>query len=575
MRYSFVSPGRGDGYKWFSILTILAISLMFTSAPSWGAFGQNPPQGQQAQQPPPQTASMPDIKIPPVSLEGPIQRAEKDGTALRLSLRDTIKMALQANLDIAIADTREDTLQQSLISARAAYDPTMTNTSFSWNDSKSLNTNAYDAARTPILATLSHSWSTTFNQNIPVGGSFSFRLQGSRNDTNSGAALANPRYQANWSLSYTQPLLRDFKIDANRNAIKVANLNLKANDSQFKLSISQVVQSVESAYWDLVSAIGLYDIAKAAVVTARLSVDQNTKKRDIGTIAPIDVVSSLSQQANREVQLLSQEDGIQQRENALRTLISKDRSADIWGQMIVPTDKPEVTEFKMEINAAIQTALKNSPTLEQADISLQNTDLTLQMNQNSRKWGLSVTGNLSSSSSGVPDGNTNFPAKLWGGLGTSNLYMFNTQPPSWGFSVNLNIPLSHRIADAQIASTRINRDQQVMNRIKSEQQIIVSVRNALQALNTARRQIDTADIGVTLAQAQLDAEQKRLEAGLSQNFQVLTAQDNLSTANNNALSARISYRKAILNLQQAMFTLLDASNIDVGSVGKTKLSTFK
>ena len=66
-----------------------------------------------------------------------------------------------------------------------------------------------------------------------------------------------------------------------------------------------------------------------------------------------------------------------------------------------------------------------------------------------------------------------------------------------------------------------------------------------------------------------------MEAGLSQNFQVLTAQDNLSTANNNALSARISYRKAILNLQQAMFTLLDASNIDVGSVGKTKLTTFK
>ncbi len=579
MRYSCVSPGRGDGYKWFSVLTILTISLMVTSVPSWGAFGQDPQQGQQApaqapQQATPPTSGMPDIQVPPVSLDGPIQRAEKDGTALKLSLRDTIKLALQANLDIAIADTREDTLQQSLITALAAYDPTMSG-SFSWNTTKSLNNNSYDAAKTPILSSTGHQWSTTIGKAVPIGGSFNFRLGGGRNDTNSGAALANPRYSSNYSLSYTQNLMRDFRIDSNRNAIKVANLNLKANDSQFKSSISQVVQSVESAYWDLVSAIGSYEIAKASVITARLSVEQNTKKRDIGTIAPIDVVSSLSQQANREVSLLSSEDGIQRAENALRTLISKDRSADIWGQLIVPTDKPDVTEFTMDLTTAIQTALKNSPTLEQADISLQQTDLTIALNRNARKWGLSLTGSISGSSSGVPEGNTSFPPKLWGGLGPAYLYLFNTQPPSWGFSVSLSIPLSHRAVDAQLASTRITRDNQIMQRVKSEQAIIVSVRNALQALNTARRQIDTADIGVKLAQAQLDAEQKRLEAGLSQNFQVLTAQDNLSTANNNALSARISYRKAILNLQQAMFTLLDASNIDVGSVGKTKLTTFK
>ncbi len=579
MRYSCASPIWGDGYKWFSILTILAITLILTSVPSWGAIGQDQQvqaqaAQQPAQQPPAQTATMPDIKVPVVSLDGPIQRAEKDGTALRLSLRDTIKMALQANLDIAIADTNEDKLTQSLQSARAAYAPTMSGR-FSWNSSRSLNFNAYDASKTSIVSSLSHQWSTSIQQAVPVGGSFSFQLQGGRSDSTRGNLLANPSYSSGYSLSYTQNLLRDFRIDSNRNGIKVANLNLKANDSQFKQSVSQVVQSVESAYWDLVSAIGAYDIAKSAVLSARLSVEQNTKKRDIGTIAPIDVVSSLSQQANREVQLLSQEDGIQRAENSLRTLISKDRSADIWGQTIVPTDQPEVAEFTMDLSTAIQTALKNSPTLEQADINLQITDMQLALNRNAKKWGLSVTGSLSGASSGVPDNNPNYPAKLWGGLGTSYLYMFNTTPPSWSFSVNLNIPISHMATDAQLATTRINRDNQIMQRVKSEQSIIVSVRNALQQLNTARRQIDTADIGVQLAQAQLDAEQKRLEAGLSQNFQVLQAQDNLSSAKNSALTSRINYRKAILNLQQAMFTLLDASNIDVGGIGKTKLSTFK
>jgi outer membrane protein len=580
MRYFCVSPGRSDGYKWFSILTIIAITLLLTSTQPLGAFAQDQPQtqgaqqAQAAQQPTAQTTGMPDIKVPPVSLDGPIQRAEKEGTALRLSLRDTIKLALQANLDIAIADTREDNLQQSLIQAYATYDPTMRG-SFSWNDSKTLNFNSYDASKSTTQSTLSHGWNANFTKPVPVGGTFTFQVAGNRTDTNSAAALANPNYRTSYSLSYSQNLLRDFKIDANRNAIKVANLNLKANDSQFKQSVSQVVQSVESAYWDLVSAIGSYEIAKSAVLSARLSVDQNTKKRDIGTIAPIDVVSSLSQQANREVSLLSSEDGIQRAENALRNLITKDRSADIWGQTIVPTDQPDISEFKIDLNTAMATALKNSPTLEQADINLQQSDLTLKLNENARKWALSVTGTLSGSSAAVPEGNKAYPPKLWGGFGTAYLYLFNTQPPTWGFSFSLNVPLNHRSADATLASTRIARDNLVMNRIKSEQALIVQVRNAYQALTTGRRQIDTSDIGVQLAQAQLDAEQKRLEAGLSQNFQVITAQDNLSSAKNNALTARISYRKAILNLQQAMFTLLDASNIDVGNIGKTKLTTFK
>jgi outer membrane protein len=568
MRYFDASPDQGNGYKWFSILTILAITILLTSAQPWAANAQEKPQQQAAQ-----TTGMPDIKVPVVSLDGPIQRAEKDGSAMRVSLRDIIKLALQANLDIAIADTREESLQQSLISARAAYAPTMSG-SFSWNDSRQLNTNSYDASKQTSQSTLSHQWSTTLNQAVPVGGSFRFNLGGGRSDTNSASALANPRYSSNYSLSYTQNLIRDFRIDSNRNQIKVANLNLKANDSQFRSSVSNVVQQVEAAYWDLVSAIGSYEIAKASVLSARLTVEQNTKKRDIGTIAPIDVVSSLSQQANREVSLLNAEDGIQRAENTLRNLISKDRSAEIWSKVIVPTDQPEVSEFKINLDTAVQTALKNSPTLEQSDITLQQNDLTLALNQNSRKWALSVTGQFSGSSSGVPEGNKSYPTKLWGGLGTSYLYLFNTIPPSWSVSMSLTIPINRASVDAQIAQTRITKQQNLMTRIKSEQTIIVQVRNYYQALNTARRQIETSDIGVQLAQAQLDAEQKRLEAGLSQNFQVITAQDNLTSAKNNALTARINYRKAILNLQQSMFTLLEANNIDVGST-KKPASTFK
>ncbi len=69
--------------------------------------------------------------------------------------------------------------------------------------------------------------------------------------------------------------------------------------------------------------------------------------------------------------------------------------------------------------------------------------------------------------------------------------------------------------------------------------------------------------------------QKRLEAGLSQNFQVLQDQDSLTTAQNNELTALISYKTAVINLQQAMYTLLDENNINVKGVAKPPTTTFK
>jgi outer membrane protein TolC len=575
MKISDAYPTRVRRYQWFTILAVITVSLALTSAPPWGAFAQEPQQAQQqaaAQQQ--ATTTIPEIKLVPVSLEGPVERAEKDGTALRASLRDIIKMALQANLDIAIAETAEDNLQARIQAAKAAYDPNFSS-SFSWSDTKSLNFNAYDAAKTSINATLNHSWSATVSQAVPIGGNFSFRLNGSRADTNSSATLANPRYNAGWSLTYTQQLLRDFKIDSNRNGIKVANLNLRNNDTTFKQSVSNIVRDVENAYWGLVQQIESYKIAVASVKQARLTVDTNIKKRDIGVIAPIDVISSQSSQARQEVSLLSAEDSVQRAENSLRTLISKDRSADIWSKTIIPTDVPDVTEFKIDLNTAIATAIKNSPSIESIDNQLEQADLSNQLTLNSRKWSLSLQGSINSTSSGVPEGNKQFPQKLWGGLGTSYLYMFNTQPPSWSFSLSLSLPLSHRANDAALAQNVISKQNLLMNRSKTEQSVVVQVRNAVQGLTTAKKQIDTADIGAQAAQAQLDATQKRVDAGLATNTELIISQDNLNQAKNSLLTAKIGYRTAILNLQQAMFTLLDANNINTGEITKDKKLTFK
>ncbi|HTY63203.1 MAG TPA: hypothetical protein VMG30_13215, partial [Acidobacteriota bacterium] len=60
-----------------------------------------------------------ELNIPISSIE----RAEKDGTAYHISLKDLTKLALQNNLDIAISDTNEQLYQDKIIQAHGPYDP--------------------------------------------------------------------------------------------------------------------------------------------------------------------------------------------------------------------------------------------------------------------------------------------------------------------------------------------------------------------------------------------------------------------------------------------------------------------
>ena len=53
------------------------------------------------------------MTIPPLPIS-PIEQAEKDGTALRISLKELTKLALQNNLDIAISDTNEALYQEKV-----------------------------------------------------------------------------------------------------------------------------------------------------------------------------------------------------------------------------------------------------------------------------------------------------------------------------------------------------------------------------------------------------------------------------------------------------------------------------
>ncbi len=560
----------------FTALSILSLALAFSGLPSPAVMAQQETAAPQAA--PAQQSTASDLEPLPLS---PIEKAENDGTALHLSLKDLTKLALQNNLDIAIQDTNEQFYQQRIIQAYGPYDPYI-GASLNYNSSKSANTNVATASTQGSFNSSNRAlWNFNYNQNLPTGGGFTASWNTNRSDNNQAFSLFTPQYYATFGVNFTQPLMQNFRIDQNRGQIKLVNLDLQISDSKFNQKVTETIATIQSQYWDLVSAIRDYEIKRDSVRFAQITLRDNKKKVEIGTLAPIGVTEAQASMAQREVDLIGSEEVILNVENALRALVSNDRTAEIWSKVIVPTEAADFREYRVDLNTAIDTALKNRPELEQFDLSLKQSDISLQMTENMKRWkfdlqaGFGSTGTAGPQSfKGDPPVET-IPAELVGGMPTAYKTIFTGGFINWSVGFNVQIPLRNRNYEAQLAQQKITKRQTLMQRKATEQNIQVDVRNAVQKLETNRKQVETARVGRQLAKEQLDGEEKRFQAGLSQNYLVLQRQNELAAAQFTELQALINYKKSIIALQKSMYTLLEANEFSLAKGSSNNVPDLK
>jgi len=504
-----------------------------------------------------------------------IERAEKDGTAYHVSLTELTKLALRNNLDIAISDTNEELYQAKILQAHGPYDPAI---SFALNlrDTTQPNTNLTVQASGNSNFTKTDTWNFQFNQNVATGGSLVASLQSNRTDTNQIFALINPQYNTTSSIQFTQPLLRNRHIDQNRGTIKIANLDLKINDSQFKQTVTNTIATIQGVYWDLVYAIQNYDFTRQSVKLAQITVDQNREKVRIGTASPMDVTVAQATVASRMVDLISAQQTINIAENNLISTISNDHKSDLWQKVIVPTDSADFVAYKADLNRSIDAALRYRPELEQYDLQMQENDVSYAVDKNQKKWQLDAVGSFGTVGVAGPQSYTynaltqnetaNIPNSLVGGIGTAYQTLFSQGFMNWMVGVNIQIPLRNRSLEGQLGQLQVQKKQLLMNRKSQEQKIAVQIRNAVDDLESNKQKVETAKVARQLAEAQLDAENKRFQAGMSSNFLILQRQNDLFTAQAAELQASVAYKKAIITLQQDEYTLLQTSDFEI--VGK-------
>ena len=96
---------------------------------------------------------------------------------------------------------------------------------------------------------------------------------------------------------------------------------------------------------------------------------------------------------------------------------------------------------------------------------------------------------------------------------------------------------------------------------EARQQLQRGVTNAVRDIGVRWRQFQIAQRAEDLTQRKLEIEQEKLTVGRSSNFQVLSFENDLRTAQNARLAALISYLNAQAELDQTLGTTLESWDI--------------
>jgi len=566
-------------------LTRLSIATLFLAAMSLAALAQTPsptpliPIAQPTPTSTVQDPNFPELKPQPLPPLPDLRRIGiLSSNVLPLSLNDTIRRALQNNNDIEIARDDVRVAEQRLKALYGSYDPVFSVTpSIDQRISPVTNVFAGGGTRGSVQNTnlsVSPSISKFFEKG---GGSYQVQFNNGRTSTDATNSTLNPFYSSNLTLLYTQPLLRNRKIDSNRHAILVQKKVLSQTDSDFRQRTIAIIAQAQAAYWNLVFALRNQQNQTDSLNLARQNLKNIEAQITEGAKAPLDRAQVLTDIATREGALYQATQSVSSAENTLKQLMLKDPTSSDWSAQLVPTDSPVLDLSPVDLTGALDEAHKNRPELSRIKFQKEINTIDLRYYRDQAKPQIDLTGALITSGlAGTPAaaltpcpppaGATACVNSTYiGGYGQdlANMFKFKTREINVG--VAISFPLRNRTAKANIAAAEIQKEQLEASYRSQDQAIEMDVRNAAQSVDTAQKRVVAARMARESAEQQLAGEQKLFDVGRSTTFFLLQRQTELTSARTNEIQAETDYSKALADLQRATASTLRVNNVTVQS----------
>lgn len=512
--------------------------------------------------------------VSPVRAQTPAPPAQ--GEVRRISIDEAVALALENNLDLQVERINPQVQDLTVAQVRTGYTPTF-RTNIDWNDQTQPPASLLAGNASQIVGN-----NSSYNFGVGAlnkwGGNYSVSWNNTRATTNNIFTNFNPQLASNVSASYTQPLLRNFKMDGTRQQLLISQKNREISDVQLEQSIALTARNVKNAYYDLTYAVGNLNVQRQSLELAQQSLKDNRARVEIGTMAPIDIVQAEAEVAQREEGVILAEAAISRAEDRLRALVFNPSSPDFWRLRIEPTEQVQFRPMAVDSEGAVSNALQRRTDLNRSRKQLESNDVNIRYfrNQTLPDVNASVTyfSQAIGGTSFIRDPSTGFPGTVVGQVQRSYAdtlgTMFSGDFPTWTLQMQIAYPIGQANAEASLARARLQ-DQQFRRQLQSQElQVATQIREFARQVQTNAKRVDATRASRVLAERRLEAEEKKFQAGMTTSFLVFQAQRDLNQARNNELQALVDYVKSTVDFEAAQEAPLQAT---VGTSSLTGTAT--
>jgi outer membrane protein len=478
-------------------------------------------------------------------------------TVRRISIDEAVKLAMEQNLGIQIQRFDPPIQDTGVSLARSNWAPALSST-LSRNSNQQPTTSILSGTQ-PSVTTGTFAAGASLSQQLPWhGANYALNWNNARFTTNDPTNTFNPRLSSNVSFQFQQPLLRNFQIDSIRQQVAVSRKVRDLSDIQLDSVVTQTLRNVRNAYWDLAYAIGNLKAQQDSLALSQQSLKDNQKRVEIGTMAPIDIVQAQAEVATNQSSVIVAEAAIKAAQDNLRALILAPGAPDFWTVRFEPSDAPSFDARPLDLDAAVRNALDKRSDIRSAKNAMEQSDINVKFYDNQIKpdvnaqvtyAAIGIGGTQQSGGFNPFTGQTTPLQSVARSYGSALGDVFSNAFPQWTFGVQVGYPLGANTAHANLARVKLEYDQAQTQLKNMELQVTQQVRAAARGVETTQQLVQSARASRELQERKLEAEEKKLAAGMSSPFFVVQAQRDLSLARTVEIKAIADYNKALVDFE--------------------------
>jgi outer membrane protein TolC len=408
-----------------------------------------------------------------------------------------------------------------------------------------------------------------YTQAFPTGTTLSAIFDNNRATSNSPFSFLTPSLNTYYHVEFQQQLLAGFGFGPNLRFLRIAKNNQRISDAAFKLQVATTITQIANMYWDLVAAYEDEGVKSRSLDFARQALESGRKQLALQAIPAMDVMKDEAEETSREQDLTIAKTTLQFQQLLMKNALTKNLDDPVLEAMPVhPIDQSSMMDATSQgpTEDMIARALRNRLELGELDINLENSRISHDAARNALLPSVALTGFYGGSGlAGLQNPESGTLSTSPASYGGAIRTEFNNSAPDYYVGLSVNIPIRNRVAKSDQYRAELETRQSELQLQQLKKQIRIEVRNAQYTLEQSEARVVSARKGRDLAQKTFDITAKEQELGAGSNYQTLTARRDLAVSESTLVAAMTAYQKAKIELDRSVGSTLDANHISIES----------